>query len=1125
MIDQTFAAAQPGFLSHSPDTEAGRTEIVFVEDNVPDLSSVLNGLRPGIEFVVLDSKADGLDQIAAYLQGRGDVDAVHIVSHGSEGVAQLGTASLSAATIATHAGALAAIGAALADDGDILLYGCDTGAGETGQALLQSLSTLTRADVAASDNATGAAALGGDWLLESHVGTIASANPFTGAFAAAYAGVFSGTYGDSVVTTGEFMMAAARPGQSGTLWVNDGGVANAPWGSGGPGHELSFMVEKIFYPDTYNPGVRGRFEYNTGDGQWHTVLVTYYDSSVNPPLVHDNGGTPAPYGALVRYVDERPNDDTTQQMHIRFWDPVNNTGYNSSSFKVAADLAPTGIGALTQNLWSGTASGAAITVLKAIDTGTAAGGLYELVGQSQAGLFALDGDTLVKGSGQLAEGQTATVTLRYYDAFGRNPDGTPIPGQGVEQTLTFIGRANPPGLGPEVHVNTTTAGMQNTPQVAIQPDGSYMVTWSSGSSIVAQKFDAAGAKVGAEFAIAAGANTSAVVALDNGGYAVAYVANSSDVNIRIVAADGTVGTASSGPSNAAGYQWYPVMTKLANGGFALAWANNGSNNDWDIMSRAFDANGVAVPGSESLVHTTTSGWQWNAALGTLSDGNYVTVWEGKDDGFDNTASVMLRVMGAGGPVGNIITVAENVAQSVYAKVAGLAGGGFVVVYEASGTTQAGVTDSDYEHNVYARIYDAAGNPAGPAFLVNADVAGNQQQGVVTALSDGGFAIAWVSTTDPQGNSDVFGRTYDADGTPRQGYDMLLNESGRANYQNQLALVPHGQSGFIATWADASADGSAGGSDDVGITMRVVDPGAANHPPHLSGNATLAAIAEDVPSLDVEDVTDSANPPPNRGTDVADLLRDAGFSDADGDAAVGVAISGNAADPLTEGRWQYSTDAQGKFWKDIGAVSATSALLLPAGVAGAHIRFVPVADFHGTPGALTAHAIDATGAGLPYSLWDGSTETGQRLDLTTLDGTGPVSNGVSWGVQVTAVNDAPVIRHFDHGDDQTFTVGGDAVLVDLGGNAAVADVDNASFAGGTLNVKVIARDARDTLGLKGDAGIPALAEFVGGTDVVIDGLVIGTVTATSHSYAFAIDLNANATPATIATLLRHLTFST
>jgi len=64
----------------------------------------------------------------------------------------------------------------LTDSGDILLYGCDVAQGEIGQAFIEQLAQLTGADVAASTDLTGAAALGGDWVLEAQAGVVEAAS-------------------------------------------------------------------------------------------------------------------------------------------------------------------------------------------------------------------------------------------------------------------------------------------------------------------------------------------------------------------------------------------------------------------------------------------------------------------------------------------------------------------------------------------------------------------------------------------------------------------------------------------------------------------------------------------------------------------------------------------------------------------------------------------------------------------------------------------------------------------------------------------------------------------------------------------------------------------------------------
>ena len=166
-----------------PHTEATpRHEVVFVDEQLQNLQQLLGAMRQGAEVVVLDGSKDGFAQMAQYLAGRHDIDAISLVSHGEEGAVQAGTTWLTAGSLASHADALKAIGSALAPDGDLLLYGCKVGAGPAGQVLLDNIATLTSADVATSTDNTGATSLGGNWTLERSTGHIE-----TGLFASAAA--------------------------------------------------------------------------------------------------------------------------------------------------------------------------------------------------------------------------------------------------------------------------------------------------------------------------------------------------------------------------------------------------------------------------------------------------------------------------------------------------------------------------------------------------------------------------------------------------------------------------------------------------------------------------------------------------------------------------------------------------------------------------------------------------------------------------------------------------------------------------------------------------------------------------------------------------------------------------
>jgi hypothetical protein len=157
-------------------------EVVFVDPRVADYQKLLDQALQGrglpdaakVEVVVLDLASDGVDQIANWLNQYQNqpLRAVHILSHGEAGELQLGTAVLDAGNVDAYADRLMSWSRGLTVDADLLVYGCNVAAGETGAAFVDRLATLTGADVAASENRTGTAALGGDWILEKNTGLI-----------------------------------------------------------------------------------------------------------------------------------------------------------------------------------------------------------------------------------------------------------------------------------------------------------------------------------------------------------------------------------------------------------------------------------------------------------------------------------------------------------------------------------------------------------------------------------------------------------------------------------------------------------------------------------------------------------------------------------------------------------------------------------------------------------------------------------------------------------------------------------------------------------------------------------------------------------------------------------------
>lgn len=168
------------------DTVPTSAEIIFIDSGVPDADRLFDGLRDGVEAVRLSAENDPVFQLRDALAGRSGIAAIHIVAHGEDGALAFVGGALSAGKIEGYADALEDTGAALGGDGDILLWSCNTGRGAVGQSFVDALARATGADVAASDNLTGAAFLGGDWQLETMAGSVETDSPLTHAAAAGY---------------------------------------------------------------------------------------------------------------------------------------------------------------------------------------------------------------------------------------------------------------------------------------------------------------------------------------------------------------------------------------------------------------------------------------------------------------------------------------------------------------------------------------------------------------------------------------------------------------------------------------------------------------------------------------------------------------------------------------------------------------------------------------------------------------------------------------------------------------------------------------------------------------------------------------------------------------------------
>ena len=146
-------------------------EIVFVDSEVEQSDELIALVQRGAEIHMIDKASHAIDQMTTAIQSHRRVRAVHILSHGESGCIRLGGKDIDARALSDHQKQLDSWRGSLLPDADVLIYGCNTAAGEQGESYIRRFARLTGADVVASTNATGNQN-DSDWILERSTGKI-----------------------------------------------------------------------------------------------------------------------------------------------------------------------------------------------------------------------------------------------------------------------------------------------------------------------------------------------------------------------------------------------------------------------------------------------------------------------------------------------------------------------------------------------------------------------------------------------------------------------------------------------------------------------------------------------------------------------------------------------------------------------------------------------------------------------------------------------------------------------------------------------------------------------------------------------------------------------------------------
>lgn len=194
-------------------------------------------------------------------------------------------------------------------------------------------------------------------------------------------------------------------------------------------------------------------------------------------------------------------------------------------------------------------------------------------------------------------------------------------------------------------------------------------------------------------------------------------------------------------------------------------------------------------GGDLSVNTYTNNDQNHAAVATLSDGNFVTVWQSAgQNGKNLTPSVNHGIYGqiyssTGAKVGGefVISSGGSAVDEITPAVTPLNNGRFAVAYCTAG--------ADYD--VAFRIVEANGT-VGAQHIANTTTAENQYNPFMATLTDGSFVIIWSSD-----NGDVKLQQFGAAGGATVGSETTIVSAG--GFNPGVTALDNG--GYATTWVD------------------------------------------------------------------------------------------------------------------------------------------------------------------------------------------------------------------------------------------------------------------------------------------------------------------------------------
>ena len=406
----------------------------------------------------------------------------------------------------------------------------------------------------------------------------------------------------------------------------------------------------------------------------------------------------------------------------------------------------------------------------------------------------------------------------------------------------------------EIRVNTQADGNQDTPAITALADGGFVIVYEGQDAdekgVFAQRFNAAGERVGSEFLINTTTDddqrSASVIQLSNGKLLFTWEADAYDKDADEIISNvmGRIYTLVDGTYTPDGAEFLvntnqdwdqenASVTSLANGGFVVAWYDDDLS---QMRFQRYDETGVAR-GDETLVGDNAS--NSNApSVSALPDGSFVVAYENRDGdiqlkGFtaDGTPTASLNAQIGASEGGDLREPSAIVLND----------GSVVVGYTVINYPSYRIETVTYTYDDQNQTW-TAGDP------VELGAAEDNLASVkLKALSTGGFIAVFENMIEGDGMypDNVWAREFNADSTPVAPAFQLNHVTRDEQGDADVAVLANGA--LVAAWESWAQDnGSASDWPDYGVFARIYERASVGDEPatvSLSGGDLVITTSD------------------------------------------------------------------------------------------------------------------------------------------------------------------------------------------------------------------------------------------------------------------------------------------